>query len=67
VLVFDAAGLGLFCVTGTQKHSISGSAHFRLQSLGLPRWSGAVLRDIVAREIPALVNPRIESLCVKIR
>ncbi|WP_328476153.1 trimeric intracellular cation channel family protein [Actinoplanes sp. NBC_00393] len=60
VLVFDAAGLGLFCVTGTLKALHFGLGAVQAVLLGvITAVGGGVLRDITARETPALV--RVET------
>jgi uncharacterized membrane protein YeiH len=60
VLVFDAAGLGLFCVTGTLKALDSDLGPVQAALLGVTTAvGGGVLRDITARETPALL--RVES------
>jgi uncharacterized membrane protein YeiH len=65
VLVFDAAGLGLFCVTGTLKALDYGLGPIQAAILGVTTAvGGGVLRDIVAREIPALVSPHTELYAV---
>lgn len=57
VLVFDAAGLGLFCVTGTLKALEFGLGSLQAALLGITTAvGGGVLRDITARETPALVQ-----------
>lgn len=57
VLVFDAAGLGLFCVTGTLKALDVGLGSIQAVLLGITTAvGGGVLRDITARETPALVQ-----------
>ncbi|MFF5233752.1 trimeric intracellular cation channel family protein [Dactylosporangium sp. NPDC000521] len=57
VLVFDAAGLGLFCVTGTLKALAHGLGPIQAVLLGiLTAVGGGVLRDITARETPTLVK-----------
>jgi uncharacterized membrane protein YeiH len=57
VLVFDAAGLGLFCVTGTLKALDFGLGSLQAVLLGITTAvGGGVLRDITARETPALVQ-----------
>lgn len=57
VLVFDAAGLGLFCVTGTLKALDFGLGFLQAVLLGVTTAvGGGVLRDITARETPALVQ-----------
>jgi uncharacterized membrane protein YeiH len=65
VLVFDAAGLGLFCVTGTLTALDHGLGSVQAVALGVTTGvGGGVLRDIVAREIPALVRPDTELYAV---
>lgn len=57
VLVFDAAGLGLFCVTGTLKALEFHLGSLQAVLLGITTAvGGGVLRDITARETPALVQ-----------
>ena len=57
MLVFDAAGLGLFGVTGTLKALDYGLGWLQSVMLGvLTAVGGGVLRDITARETPALVQ-----------
>ena len=57
VLVFDAAGLGLFCVTGTLKALDFHLGSLQAVLLGITTAvGGGVLRDITARETPALVQ-----------
>lgn len=61
LLVFDAAGLGLFCVAGTEKALDAGLAPVAAALLGVTTAvGGGVLRDVVARETPALVRPDSE-------
>jgi len=60
ILVFDAAGLGLFCVTGTLKALDHGLGAVQAVVLGITTAvGGGVLRDVIARETPALV--RVET------
>jgi len=57
VLVFDAAGLGLFSVTGTLKALRFDVGSLQAVLLGITTAvGGGVLRDITARETPALVQ-----------
>ncbi|MFH8796740.1 trimeric intracellular cation channel family protein [Streptomyces sp. NPDC017941] len=57
VNVFDAAGLGLFCVTGTTKAYDYGLGLTASATLGLATAvGGGVLRDIIANEVPSLVR-----------
>ncbi|MBM2615035.1 TRIC cation channel family protein [Actinoplanes sp. LDG1-06] len=65
VLVFDAAGLGLFCVLGTIKALEYGLSPLPAAALGvLTGVGGGVLRDVIARDIPALVRPDAELYAV---
>ena len=65
VLIFDAAGLGLFCVTGTLTALDHGLGPLQAAALGVTTGvGGGLLRDIVAREIPALVRPDTELYAV---
>lgn len=55
VLVFDAAGLGLFCVVGTAKALDRGLGVLASVLLGvLTATGGGVLRDVLAREVPTI-------------
>jgi uncharacterized membrane protein YeiH len=57
LLVFDAAGLGLFCVAGTAKAVEHGLGPVAAAVLGVTTAAGGgVLRDVIARETPALVR-----------
>ncbi|MBM7171510.1 trimeric intracellular cation channel family protein [Streptomyces sp. G44] len=57
VNVFDAAGLGLFCVAGTTKAYDYGLGLTASAALGLmTAVGGGVLRDIIANEVPSLVR-----------
>ncbi len=57
VNVFDAAGLGLFCVTGTTKAYESGLSLTSSAVLGLATAvGGGVLRDVLANEVPSLLR-----------
>ncbi len=65
VLIFDAAGLGLFCVTGTLTALDHGLGLLQSAALGVTTGvGGGLLRDVVAREIPALVRPDTELYAV---
>ncbi|MEU4210761.1 trimeric intracellular cation channel family protein [Streptomyces sp. NPDC026206] len=55
--VFDAAGLGLFCVAGTVKAYAHGLGLTFAAALGLATAvGGGVLRDILAHEVPSLLR-----------
>ncbi|MFJ4922520.1 trimeric intracellular cation channel family protein [Streptomyces sp. NPDC088725] len=57
VNVFDAAGLGLFCVTGTTKAYEYGLGLTASAVLGLgSAVGGGVLRDVLANEVPSLLR-----------
>ena len=61
LLLFDAAGLGLFCVAGTVKAVEHGLGPVAAAVLGVTTAvGGGVLRDVIARETPALVRPDSE-------
>lgn len=58
LLVFDAAGLGLFCTTGTVKALEYGMNPIAATLLGLTTGvGGGLLRDVVANRDPQLFNP----------
>jgi uncharacterized membrane protein YeiH len=57
VNIFDAAGLGLFCVAGTTKAYEYGLSLTSSATLGLATAvGGGVLRDILANEVPSLLR-----------
>ncbi|WP_128380119.1 trimeric intracellular cation channel family protein [Streptomyces cavernae] len=57
VNVFDAAGLGLFCVAGTTKAYEYGLSLTSSAVLGLATAvGGGVLRDVLANDVPSLVR-----------
>lgn len=57
VNIFDAAGLGLFCVTGTVKAYEYGLGLTASAALGLTTAvGGGVLRDVLANEVPSLLR-----------
>jgi len=59
LLVFDAAGLALFCVTGTLTALQAGLHPVSAALLGVTTAvGGGLLRDVVANEVPQLFNPR---------
>jgi uncharacterized membrane protein YeiH len=65
LLVFDAAGLGLFSVAGTGKALEHGLAPVAAACLGVTTAvGGGVLRDVIAREVPVLVRPDSELYAV---
>ncbi|MDX3073107.1 trimeric intracellular cation channel family protein [Streptomyces sp. NPDC088354] len=57
ISVFDAAGLGLFCVTGTTKAYDHGLNLTASATLGLATAvGGGVLRDLLGNEVPSLLR-----------
>lgn len=53
VLIFDAAGLGLFCVTGAIKALAYGLGPVQAAGLGLcTAVGGGILRDVLANDVP---------------
>ncbi len=58
LLVFDAAGLSLFCLTGTIIAADAGLNPVACALLGLTTAvGGGALRDVVANETPQIFNP----------
>jgi uncharacterized membrane protein YeiH len=59
LLVFDAAGLALFCVTGTRTALAAGITPLMAIVLGVTTAVvGGLLRDVTANEVPEIFNPR---------
>ncbi|GII93827.1 trimeric intracellular cation channel family protein [Sinosporangium siamense] len=59
VLVFDAAGLGLFCAVGTEKALTFGLSPLHAVLLGVTTAvGGGILRDVLAGQIPSLLYDR---------
>ncbi len=59
LVVFDAAGLALFCITGTVKALDVGLNPVSAVLLGVTTAvGGGLLRDVVANEVPQLFDPR---------
>lgn len=59
LVVFDAAGLALFCITGTLKALTFGLNPVAAVLLGVTTAvGGGLLRDVVANEVPQLFDPR---------
>ncbi|TYK45325.1 trimeric intracellular cation channel family protein [Actinomadura decatromicini] len=59
VLLFDAAGLGLFCTTGTLKALDHGLSPVHAVLLGVvTAVGGGVLRDVLAGHIPSVLYDR---------
>jgi uncharacterized membrane protein YeiH len=63
ILIFDAAGLGLFCVSGTQKALAFGLNPLIAALLGmLTGIGGGMLRDVLVREIPTVLRKDLYAL-----
>jgi uncharacterized membrane protein YeiH len=59
LLVFDAGGLALFCITGTTKALAAGMNPAASALLGVTTAvGGGLLRDVVANQVPQLFNRR---------
>nr|AIA14663.1 UPF0126 domain protein [uncultured bacterium] len=59
VLIFDAAGLGLFCMTGTMKALENDFNPVSSVLLGvITGVGGGMMRDVIANVTPDLFNPR---------
>jgi uncharacterized membrane protein YeiH len=58
LMVFDAAGLALFCISGTSRALMHGLHPVSAILLGVMTGvGGGLLRDVVANETPSLFNP----------
>ena len=65
VLVFDAAGLGLFCVAGTAKALAYGMGPVEAIALGaLTAVGGGIMRDVLANEQPAVLRSDSELYAI---
>ncbi len=63
ILIFDAAGLGLFCVSGTQKALAFGLTPIIPALLGmLTGIGGGMLRGVLVREIPTVFRKDLYGL-----
>jgi len=63
VLVFDAAGLALFCVAGAQKALVYGLEPWMAALLGmLTGIGGGVVRDVLLSEIPAVMRADVYAV-----
>ncbi|MEW2360099.1 trimeric intracellular cation channel family protein [Spirillospora sp. NPDC029432] len=59
VMLFDAAGLGLFCATGTVKALDHGLSPLHSAVLGVvTAIGGGIVRDVLSGEIPAVLSDR---------
>lgn len=57
VLIFDAAGLGLFCVEGAAKALALGTGSLEAVTLGaLTAVGGGIMRDVLAGDQPAVLR-----------
>jgi uncharacterized membrane protein YeiH len=58
VLLFDAAGLGLFCVTGAVKAAAFGVSAVGAVLIGvISAVGGGIIRDVLADEQPSIFRP----------
>jgi uncharacterized membrane protein YeiH len=65
VLIFDAAGLAVFCVAGTAKALAYGLGPVEAVALGtLTAVGGGILRDVLANEQPAVLRADSELYAV---
>ncbi|RBO86918.1 trimeric intracellular cation channel family protein [Nocardia puris] len=63
--IFDAIGLGLFCVTGTAIAYAHGTGAPTAALLGMvTAIGGGVIRDVLAGEVPAVLRPDQELYAV---
>ena len=63
VLVFDAVGLGLFCVTGATKALDFGVGPVSAVLLGaITGIGGGILRDVLLREIPTVLRNELYAI-----
>ena len=65
VLVFDAGGLGLFCVSGTVKALAYGLGPVQAVALGVTTAvGGGILRDVLANEVPTILRSDSELYAI---
>jgi uncharacterized membrane protein YeiH len=63
VLVFDGAGLALFCVAGAQKALVYGLAPWMAALLGmLTGVGGGVARDVLLSQVPAVLRAEVYAV-----
>src|SRR3954447_9672079 len=63
VLIFDALGLGLFCVTGATKALDFGVGPAPAILLGaITAIGGGMLRDVLLREVPTVLRPELYAI-----
>ena len=63
VLVFDAAGLGLFCVTGATKALDFGVGPVPATLLGaITGIGGGILRDVLLRDVPTVLRHELYAI-----
>ncbi|GAB3652984.1 trimeric intracellular cation channel family protein [Actinocorallia lasiicapitis] len=59
ITVLDAAGLGLFCVTGTEKALEYGLSPLHAATLGLvTAVGGGIIRDVLSNQTPSVLSDR---------
>jgi uncharacterized membrane protein YeiH len=65
VLVFDAGGLGLFCVAGALKALAYGLGPVQAVALGVTTAvGGGILRDVLANEVPTILRSDSELYAI---
>ena len=65
ILVFDAGGLGLFCVAGTIKALTYGLGPVQAVALGVTTAvGGSILRDVLANDVPTILRPDSELYAI---
>jgi uncharacterized membrane protein YeiH len=63
VLVFDALGLSLFCVTGASKALVVGLGPVQAVILGaITGIGGGILRDLLLREVPTVLRTELYAV-----
>jgi uncharacterized membrane protein YeiH len=63
ITVFDAAGLGLFCVTGTTTGFAAGLGVFQSVILGIITGvGGGTVRDVVIRRVPTVLSSGLYAI-----
>ncbi len=65
VLVFDAAGLAVFCIAGTAKALNYGLGSVSAAALGVvTAVGGGIIRDVLAREEPSVLSAKSEVYAI---
>ena len=63
VLIFDAVGLSLFCVTGASKALAAGLGPAQAIILGtITGIGGGILRDVLLREVPTVLRSELYAI-----